>query len=197
MKEFNIKTWILKNFIAFAISYSIYSLIAHGFTGGHDYELNSAQLLTHTIALSLVGFIIGFAQYSELSESYNLKSSKIIFVPLFFVAFFWIGYFLSGPPLDIILGFPVLGSVLWIFNEKIKKLNIKYKILAYGGYFFGAIIGGILLTLIDKQIGIISKMQDSIVLHTIMWLILALPTAIIGGWLSGISIKESLKKLSR
>jgi len=122
MKQFTLKNWILKNFIAFAVSYSIYSLIAHGFTGGHDYELSSAQLLTHTIALSIVGLIIGFAQYSELSASYNLKSSKIIFVPLFFVAFFWIGYYFSGPPLDIILGFPVLGSVLWIFNKKIKKL---------------------------------------------------------------------------
>ena len=53
--------------------------------------------------------------------------------------------------------------------------------------------GGFLLTMIDKQINIIDRMQDSIGLHTVMWLILALPTAIIGGLLSGISIRRSLK----
>ncbi|WP_154854559.1 hypothetical protein [Cyclobacterium xiamenense] len=192
MKQFTRNDWLLKNFLGFALSYSIYSLLAHGYTGGHDYELSFAQFLAHTVALIVVGSIVGVAQYSALSESYNLRSSKIIVVPLFFVAFFWIGYYLSGPPLDIILGFPVLGSVLWIFDEKIRKLTIPYKILAYCGFFCGALVGGMVLTLIDTQTGIIGKMQDSIGLHTIMWLILALPTAVIGGWISGISIKKSL-----
>ena len=193
METFTIKSWTIKNIIAFAISYSIYSIIAHGFTGGHDYELSLTQLLAHTIALFLVGLIIGYFQYYQLSELYNIKNAKILVVPIFFIIAFWTGYYLSGPPLDIVLGFPILGSVLWVFNKKIKALNIRYKVLAYLSYFLGAMIGGFLLTIIDKEIDIINRMQDSIALHTIMWLILALPTAIIGGLLSGISIKKSLK----
>lgn len=178
---------------AFTVAYSLYSLIAHGFTGGHDYELNVMQLFTHTIALTFVGLIIGYFQYSQLSELYTIRKERILLVPLFFIIAFWTGYYLSGPPLDIVLGFPVLGSVLWILNKNVKALNVKYKILGYLSYFIGAMTGGFLLTLIDNQINIIDRMQDSIVLHTVMWLILALPTAIIGGLLSGISINKSLK----
>jgi hypothetical protein len=193
MKKITNKSWVLKNFIAFAISYSLYSLIAHGFTGGHDYELNLMQIFAHTIALSLIGLIIGSFQYSQLSKLYNIKKTNILLVPLFFIIAFWTGYYLFGPPLDIVLGFPILGSVLWVFNKKIKDLNVKYRILAYLSYFIGAMTGGFLLTIIDKQFDIINRMQDSIALHTIMWLILAIPTAIIGGFLSGISIRKSLK----
>lgn len=181
------------NFISFAISYSLYSLIAHGFTGGHGYELNFMQVVAHTIALSFVGVTIGYFQHSQLFELYNIKKTNILLVPLFFIIAFWTGYYLSGPPFDIVLGFPVLGSVLWVFNRKVNALNIKYKVLAYSSYFIGAMTGGFLLTMIDKQINIIDRMQDSIGLHTVMWLILALPTAIIGGLLSGISIRRSLK----
>lgn len=192
MNKFNFKSWVFINVIAFGISYSLYSLIAHGFTGGHDYELNGAQLITHTIALSFVGLIIAYFQYSQLSQLYHIKKINILLVSLFFIIAFWIGYYVSGPPLDIVLGFPVLGSFLWVFNKKIKDLNIKYKALAYLSYLIGAMTGGFLLTMIDRQINIIDRMQDSIWLHTVMWLTLALPTAIIGGFLSGIAIKKSL-----
>lgn len=83
MKLITSKSWVLNNFIAFAISYSLYSLIAHGFTGGHDYELNLTQVFAHAIALSLVGLIIGYFQYSYLSEFYTIKKTIVFLVPLF------------------------------------------------------------------------------------------------------------------
>lgn len=88
MKKFTCERWILKNFIAFTISYSLYSLIAHGFTGGHDYELNLMKLFAHTIALSLVGLIIGYFQHSQLSEFYSIKRTNILLVPFFLLSLF-------------------------------------------------------------------------------------------------------------
>jgi hypothetical protein len=191
MEEFSKKKWILKNFTGFAIAYSLYSLIGHGFTGSHGGELTPSQIVSHTIALCVVGLIIGYFQYNYLKKFYQIKALKIITVPIFFILSFWTGWFTLGPPMDIILGFPVLGCVLWVFNPRINKLDLKFKILAFSSFLIAAISSLAIGVFIASLIGIIGEEQN-LIEHLIGWLMIGILASIIGGYLSSIPIKKSL-----
>lgn len=193
MKAFSAKRWSLANTLAFTIAYCIYSLIAHGFTGGHGAELSSAQTVAHVVGLTFVGLIVGVFQYYQLKGVYELKIYSIVGIPILFNALFWFGYYLMGPPLDILLSFPVLGSSLWVLNEEMSSLNKKYRALSFSSFLVGTLVG---LTLLVAMMGVFEQLdagQGNILIHAITWLIIAIPTGALGGYLSGVSISKSLE----
>ncbi|GEM_PF-3305552 len=158
--------------------------------------MNTSQIISHTIALLVVGCIVGFFQYRYLHTFLPFQKIEILRVALLFLSFFWIGWYLGGPPFDSLFGFTALGCSLWLVKGT-KGLGFGSKILGLFSYFIGSIGGHLVAIAFSLSTGIdytgaeVGLWQE-LWTHGIMWLMMAIPTAILGGYLSGIVLNRHL-----
>jgi hypothetical protein len=92
-------------------------------TGGHGRDLTPAQLVAHCIALAVVAVIVATAQRRVLTQYVPVNWTRVVAAAVAFTIAFQIGYyqtFVEGPDTDILLGFLVLGSVVWLGNVSTK-----------------------------------------------------------------------------
>jgi hypothetical protein len=103
--------WIIANFIGFTIGGILHPIIAHGLTGAHEFWLNLPQFAMHTMGFFALGLSIAAAQRKALKPFVQLGLGNVLLKAALMVCGFWVGYYTGGIPVDIILGFTVLGVV--------------------------------------------------------------------------------------
>ena len=179
--------WILANTLALLIGYSLYTPIAHGFTGGHDRQMTTDQLIAHCIALAVVGLIVFFSQRIVLKHYLNISLLRVLFSTVLFIAFFWFGYYQTiipdGPDYDILFAYFILGCSLWIGKIPWKGNQVR-TILAILIFPLASIVGEVIFLLFVIGFNIELDMQNGLLHHTLFWLTVGVTTGLLGGWLS-------------
>ena len=183
-----IRPWILANTTAMFIAYLLYTPIAHGITGSHGHELNTSQLIMHCIALAIVALIIFYFQRKILSNYIEISSIRIFISIILFILFFWWGYYTNilpdGPDYDILFGYLVLGSGLWLGKFNIRNQPL-LQLLALLSFPIGSFIGELILFITVTTLDLKMNVQEGMLDHTIFWLVVGVTTGIVGGLLGG------------
>jgi hypothetical protein len=105
------KNWIIANFIGFTIGGVLHPIIAHGLTGGHEFWLTLPQFVIHTFGFLALSLSIAAAQRLVLKPFVRLGFGSVLLKAALVTCGLWVGYYTGGIPVDIILGFAVLGVV--------------------------------------------------------------------------------------
>jgi len=189
------KRWVQANTVAFAIGYLLYTPIAHGITGSHGRELTPSQLVTHCLALAVVGLLVFYFQRTVLRPNYEVTVTRIIVATLAFIGLFWFGYYQTiipeGPDYDILFGFLPLGVGSWIGKGSFRSKPLAFAI-AILSFPFASIIGELILFIIVMSIGLELDVQNPWI-HSLFWLTVGITTGLLGGWISGKALTKLLK----
>lgn len=186
----DVKKWIVANLAVVVVAYILYAPLAHGFTGGHGYSITFAQFLAHTIALSWVSIAVGTIQVRLLRSFLVIPTKNFLLYMLAFNLAFWIGYYSKIPGLDSLLMFPILGCGLWIFNEKFAQCSWQAFIKVPFMHLVGVIIGIGLIAVVNTQIPIVANSQKNIWAHGSLWLLVGIPSMLLGTYQSGSFLQE-------
>lgn len=190
--------WILANTSAMFVSYLLYTPIAHGITGGHEHYLTLDQLLAHIIALIVVAVILFLSQRYVLKKYINISWPRIIFSVVAFLILFYIGYYQEFIPgeldTDILMGYVVLGSGMWIGAVKTKGhwLAILIAVLSFP---FASFIGEVLLFFFVTGLDLNLDLQFDALHHTIFWEVVGVTTGLLGGWISGLALSKVIGQI--
>ena len=182
------KKWVTANTVGMSIAYLLYTPIAHGFTGGHERYLSAIEILIHSIALGVVALILFYFQRKALTTiGLSIGIKRYLTATLSFIFMFWLGYYLplpQGPDYDILFGFAVLGTGMWLGSFPISKSPL-LQILGILSFPLGSIVGEILLIVVVTSLDLEVEMQTGMLPHTIFWLTVGIATALVGGWILG------------
>ncbi len=187
--------WMRLNTLALLVGYALYTPIGHGITGGHARELTPAQVLMHTVALSLVAWLVGLAQTRALAGLVEIGLGRRIGATIAFVIAFWVGYYqpwIDGPDTDILLGYLVLGAGFWIGLVPPRGRWFAYTV-AILAFPIGSIVGTICLILVVVALGIEPSGQMTAVEHSIFWLTVGGVTGLVGGFAAGKALERLLR----
>jgi hypothetical protein len=183
------------NTAALLSAYVLYTPIAHGFSGPHaSRKLTSAQFIAHSIALVLVAVLVAAAQRRALSKFAWVPSSRLVVAALAFPLAFWLGYYqpwINGPDTDILAGFLVLGSAVWIGNVPAKRHPVAATI-AIISFPFASFVAELCLLIVFTVLQITPALQTSELQHSIFWITVGGITGILGGWISALAIARML-----
>ncbi len=189
------RQWLIANTVAMLGAFLMFSPIAHGVTGGHGRDLTPAQVAAHSIALAVAGVIVATAQRRVLNTVRPVARSRIAMVPVAFNAAFWIGSYqtvvLQGWDTDILLGFLVLGSGVWIGNVPMKGHRVAV-LIALLSFPVAGLVGEICMMAGATLLGITPALQTSAIQHSVFWITVGGVTGILGGWLGGIALARML-----
>lgn len=103
--------WIAANFVGFTTGGALHTVFAHGLTGAHEFWLTLPQFLMHTLGFLALGLSMALAQREVLKPFVTLSLSNVSLKAALTTCGFWVGYYSGGIPVDIIVGFTVLGIV--------------------------------------------------------------------------------------
>jgi hypothetical protein len=191
------RQWLLFNAAAWLAGFVLYTPIAHGVTGGHGRELTPAQLIAHAIALAVVAVIVATAQRRVLTPFVSVTWMRVAVAAVAFNVAFWIGYYqplVLGPDTDILLGFLVLGSVVWLGSVPTKGHHVAAAV-ALLSFPIASIVGELCLIVAFTLLGITPAIQTSEIQHSVFWITVGGVTGILGGWLSGLALARMLPSL--
>ena len=190
-----VREWLLLNMGAMLAGYVLYTPIAHGITGGHaSRQLTTAQLTAHSIALVVVAVLVATAQRRALAGFVSVPWRRIIIVAIAFPVAFWIGYnqpWINGPDTDILVGFLVLGSAVWLGSVPAKG-HLAAAMIALASFPFASFVAEVCLLVAFTLLHITPAFQTSELQHSIFWITVGGITGILGGWLSGLAIARML-----
>ncbi len=188
---------MLVNTLGFLIGYLLYTPIGHGFTGNHGREMNTEQIFAHSVGLAVVALILFLLQKKVLNPYIKVGTIKILLAVAAFTGLFWFGYYQNiipdGPDYDILFGFLVLGSGLWITDLSFSQNKIPW-LVAVLSFPFASFIGELILFLIVINFELDMDVQQSMLDHTIFWVSVGLVTGILGGWISGTMLYKMIDK---
>jgi hypothetical protein len=191
------RQWFLYNTAAWLAGFVLYSPIAHGVTGGHTRDLTPAQLIAHAIALVVVAVIVATAQRRVLVRWVPVSWARVVVAPVAFYVAFQIGYYqtlVEGPDTDILLGFLVLGSVVWLGNVPTKGHRVAAAV-ALLSFPIVSVVAELLLIVTFTLLGITPALQTSEFQHSIFWITVGGVSGSLGGWLSGLALARMLPPL--
>lgn len=189
------RQWVLLNTVALLAGYVLYTPIAHGITGGHaSRALTGAQLAAHSIALVVVGALVAAVQRRALAGFVSIGWTRVILAALGFTLAFWIGYYqpwVNGPDTDILFGYLVLGSAVWLGNVPTKGHGMAAAV-ALVSFPVASFVGELCLLGAFTVLQITPALQTSSLQHSVFWITVGGVTGILGGWLSGHAIARML-----
>lgn len=177
----------------------LYTPIAHGVTGSHPAGLTIPQIIMHSIAFGTVAVIVTLAQRWVLSRYIEVKWIRIPIAALLSVLAYWFGYYqtlVGGPDWDIILGWFVLGVATWIGALSFGQ-HVFSGVLAFLGFPIACFLGQLLIVLVVSQLGIKPDLQNSMMQHSIYWILVGLFTGSVAGLLTGFALKRVLPQARR
>ncbi|HJR53269.1 MAG TPA: hypothetical protein VJ982_06095 [Gemmatimonadota bacterium] len=187
------RRWFRWNSVAWLIGFVLYTPIAHGVTGAHPNGLTPAQILAHSIAVSVVGVIVAVAQRKALAPFVSVPWIRVLVAPIAFNIGYWIGTYLpTDLDTDILLGFLVLGSAVWLGIVPINghRLIAAAALLSFPVASFVAELA--LFAIVVLLLGITPDLQGSMLMHSIFWITIGGASGILGGWLSGLALAKML-----
>jgi hypothetical protein len=187
------RRWFRWNSMAWLIGFVLYTPIAHGVTGGHAGGLTPAQMLAHSIAVSVVAVIVAGAQRRALAPFVSVPWIRVLVSPVAFNAGYWIGTYLpTDLDTDILLGFLALGSAVWLGVVPINghRLSATVALLSFPVASFIAELA--LFGVVVALLGITPDLQGSMLWHSIFWVTVGGVSGILGGWLSGYALAKML-----
>lgn len=190
------RRWFRWNAAAWLSGYLLYTPVAHGITGGHGRHLTPWQIVAHSIGLAVVGVIVAAAQRRALGPDVVIPRARILVAPIVFNIAFWIGYYqpyVIGPDTDILLGFLVLGSVVWLGHVPVKAHPMA-SALAVLSFPVASVIAELVLIVAFSMLRITPALQTSEIQHSIFWIVVGGTTGILGGWLSGLALSRLVGK---
>ncbi len=188
------RQWLRWNTAAWLAGYVLYTPIGHGITGGHDHDLTPAQLVAHSIALAVVAVIVATAQRRVLTQYVSVTWVRVAAAAVAFNIAFWIGYyqpFVNGPDTDILLGFLVLGSVVWLGNVPTKGHRVAAAV-ALLSFPIASVIAELGLIVAFTLLRITPAIQTSEIQHSVFWITVGGVSGVLGGWLSGLALARVL-----
>ena len=196
--------WVLFNTLAMLTSYLFYTPIAHGVTGAHEHEMTAEQIVAHCIAHAFVALVLFLSQRYVLKEYIYISWYRIVLSIFAFLGLFYVGYYQEiipgGLDTDILFGYLVLGSGLWIGTVPFKGNEIA-SVIAILSFPLASFIGELILFLIVTNFNIEFDVQSSALNHSIFWVTVGVTTGLLGGWIGGqalsgilITQKADLKK---
>ncbi len=103
--------WLWANSFGFTLAWGVHSPLAHGFTGDHGDDLTRAQVLAHTIGVSVAGAIIALFQRRVFRRLAPVNYRSVWMTSLVMPMMFWIGYYAAGIPFDLLLAFATIGCI--------------------------------------------------------------------------------------
>jgi hypothetical protein len=175
------------------IGFLLYTPIAHGVTGAHPGGLTSAQILAHSIAVSVVAVIVAAAQRRALAPFVSVPWIRVLVAPVVFNIGYWIGTYLpTALDTDILLGFLALGSAVWPGVVPINghRLSAAVALLSFPVASFLAELA--LFGVVVLLLGITPDLQASMLWHSIFWITVGGASGILGGWVSGLALARML-----
>jgi hypothetical protein len=185
--------WFLWNSVAWLIGFVLYTPIAHGVTGGHPGALTPAQILAHSIAVSVVGIIVAGAQRRALAPFVSVPWVRVLVAPVAFNLGYWIGSYLPIDwDTDILLGFLALGSAVWLGVVPINGHRLSAAVALLSFPVASLVVELALVGVVVLLLGITPDMQASMLQHSIFWITVGGGSGILGGWLSGRALAEML-----
>jgi hypothetical protein len=187
------QSWFRWNSVAWFTGFVLYTPIAHGVTGGHRGALTPAQILAHSIAVSVVAVIIAGAQRRALAPFVSVPWIRILVAPVAFNIGYWIGTYLpTDLDTDILLGFLALGSAVWLGIVPINghRLSAAFALLSFPVASFVAELA--LIGVVVLLLGISPDLQGSMLWHSVFWITVGGASGILGGWLSGLALAKML-----
>jgi hypothetical protein len=190
--------WFRWNSIAWLIAFVLYTPIAHGVTGGHPGDLTPAQIVAHSVAVSVVAVIVAGAQRQALAPFVSVPWIRVLVALVVFNTGYWIGTNLPTElDTDILLGFLALGSAVWLGIVPINghRLSAAVALLSFPVASFIAELA--LFGVVVLLLRITPDMQTSMLWHSIFWITVGGASGILGGWLSGLALARMLRTAER
>jgi hypothetical protein len=185
--------WFRSNSIAWVIGFVLYTPIAHGVTGAHPDGLTPAQILAHTIAVSVVGIIVAAAQRRALSPFVYVPWIRVLVAPVVFNAGYWIGTYLPTElDTDILLGFLALGSAVWLGIVPINGHRVSAAVALLSFPVASFLVELALFVVLVQLTGTTPDLQSSLLWHSIFWITVGGGSGILGGWVSGLALAKML-----
>jgi hypothetical protein len=191
--------WMAANTIALLVGYLLYTPIAHGLTGPHTRDLDASQLLAHSVALAVVALLVATAQRRELIRFVAVSWARLPLAATGFVAAFWAGFYqpwLRGPDFDILFGSFVLGTALVIGVVPMRDHPIATG-AALIGFPVGCFVGQVIVLAVFVSLGIVPRLQESELQHSLYWMSVGLSMGVIGGAIGGAAIGRMLTDTTR
>lgn len=190
-----VSRWVLLNTAALLAGYVLYTPIAHGITGGHESQaLTATQLATHSIALAVVAVFVATAQRRALAQFVSVRWTRALVAAVVFNIAFWVGYYqpwVQGPDTDILLGFLVLGSAVWLGSVSMRGHRVA-ALIALLSFPVASFVGELFLFVAFTVLGVTPAFQSSALQHNLFWITVGGVTGILGGWMSGLALARML-----
>jgi type III secretory pathway component EscS len=187
------RRWFLWNCVAWLVGFVLYTPIAHGVTGAHPGGLTPAQILAHSIAVSVVGIIVADAQRRALAPFVSVPWVRILVAPVAFNIGYWVGSYLPIDwDTDILLGFLALGSAVWLGIVPINGQRLSAAVALLSFPVASVVVELALVGVVVGLLGITPDLQASTLWHSLFWITVGGGSGILGGWLSGHALSKML-----
>lgn len=186
------RQWFRLNAAAMLLGYLVYTPIAHGVTGAHGRELTVAQLAAHSIALGVVAMMVASAQRHVLARFVVVTRARVAAAIVGFIAAFWIGYyqpFRIGPDTDMILGFLVLGSAVWIGAVPASGHRVAAAI-ALLCFPLSGVVAQASLVLAMTVFDFTLEPRTDMLHHSLVWITTGGGAGLLGGWAGGLALSR-------
>lgn len=186
------RNWFRWNAIAWLAGFLPFSFLAHGITGGHGPDLTPAQYAAHSIAMTVAAIIVAGAQWRALDRYVPLSWWRIPLAAVAFVAASWAG---DAIPVDldtdILIGFLVLGCVVWIGAIPLNAHPLAAAVAILSFPVASFLIELCLVTL-DSMLQFTPDMQANEWQHAVFWITIGGGSGLLGGWWSGWALSRML-----
>lgn len=189
--------WFRWNAIAWLTGFLPFSFIAHGITGGHGPDLTPAQYTAHSCAMAVAAIIVAWAQRRALAGHVSLSWMRIPIAAAAFIAASWAG---GEIPIDIdpdiLVGFLVLGCVVWIGAIPFKDHRLAATVAVLSFALASFVTEACLITVVSL-LGLTPDLQTHEWQHAIFWITIGGGSGLLGGWWSGLALSRMLPARGR
>ena len=184
--------WLRWNAIAWLAGFLPFSPIAHGITGAHGPDLTLAQYTAHSTAMAVAAIIVAVAQWRALADYVSLSWARIPLAGAAFIAASWAG---GTIPVDIdpdiLVGFLVLGCVVWVGAVPLKDHPLAAAV-AIVSFPLAAFVIELCLVTIVSVLKFTPDLQANEWQHAIFWITVGGGSGVLGGWWSGLALSRML-----
>jgi hypothetical protein len=142
----------------------------------------------------LVAVLVAIAQRRALRKFVSVAWTRVIVAAVAFPVAFWLGYYqpwITGPDTDILAGFLVLGSAVWIGHVPAKRHPVAAT-TAILSFPVASFVAELCLLIVFTVLHITPALQTSELQHSIFWITVGGITGILGGWISALAIARML-----
>lgn len=184
--------WFRWNALAWPAAFLPFSSIAHGITGGHGPDLTPAQYAAHSTGMAVAALVIAVAQRRALADHVSLSWARIPLAAAAFIAASWAG---NAIPVDldtdILVGFLVLGCVVWLGAIPLKGHPLAAAVAVLSFPVASFVIELSLITVVSL-LGFTPDLQANEWQHAIFWITVGGGSGLFGGWWSGLALSRML-----